>query len=271
MSTTKGYALRGLFLLNFILLAYSGAFASITDKDILLKVLTYNIHHANPPSKPELIDLKAIAHVINEKKPDLVALQEIDVNNRRSGIELDEAAVLGSLTGMHHFFVKGIDYEGGAYGVAILSKLPILKIDSLRLPIAEGSDGEPRVLAIVTVEPQKNRPISFACTHLDLKEQNRILQSAAIVRKLDQYKHPVILCGDFNAKPGSDVINYFDKFFSRSKTAGAAAFTIPEKKPNREIDFVMYKPKTVFTQKKHVVVNEPYASDHLPVYVELSF
>lgn len=268
MLKLKNHIVTSFFLVVFIF-GLTVAAAHAKEKELLLKILTYNIHHANPPSKPEFIDLIAIAKVINKKKPDLVALQEVDVNNRRSGAELDQAKELGRLTGMHHFFVKGIDYEGGAYGIAVLSKFPILNVDSLRLPMAEGSGGEPRVLAVVTVEPEKGKPVSFACTHLDLKEQNRILQSAAISDKLNQYKHPVILCGDFNAKPGSDVIDYFDQYFSRTKVEGAAAFTIPEKNPDREIDFVMYKPKAAFKQKKHLVIQEPYASDHLPVYVEL--
>lgn len=236
-----------------------------------LRVMTYNIHHANPPSKPDLIDLQAIAQVINDHQPDLVALQEVDVNNRRSGENLDESAELGKLTGMHHFFVKAIDYEGGAYGVSILSKFPILKVDSLHLPMEDASIGEPRVLAVVTVEPKAGHTIKFACTHLDLKEQNRMLQAKAITELLNSYKDPLVLGGDFNAKPGSDVINHFDKYMKRSRLEGKAAYTIPEKNPNREIDFIMYKPVDSFSPLKHEVINEPYASDHLPVLVELAY
>jgi len=81
----------------------------------------------------------------------------------------------------------------------------------------------------------------------------------------------VILCGDFNAMPGSDVINHFDQHFIRSQVAGAAAYTIPEKNPNKEIDFIMYKPGKAFSVMKHQVIEEPYASDHLPVLVELAY
>lgn len=236
-----------------------------------LRIMTYNMHHANPPSKPDIIDLDAIAKVINAHQPDLVALQEVDVNNHRSGDNLDESAELGRLTGMHHFFVKAIDYEGGAYGVSILSKFPILRTDSLHLPMEEASQGEPRVLAVVTVEPKAGQAIKFACTHLDLKEQNRMLQANAITELLNTYTEPVILGGDFNAKPGSDVINHFDKYLKRSSVEGKAAYTIPEKNPNREIDFIMYKPAHAFSPLEHQVIDEPYASDHLPVLVELSY
>src|SRR5690606_40296823 len=86
-------------------------------------------------------------------------LQEVDVNTIRSGKGINQAAELARLTGMNYFFVKGIDYQGGDYGVGILSKFPILETDSLRLPMKEGAGGEPRVLAMVTVEPAKGKKL----------------------------------------------------------------------------------------------------------------
>jgi endonuclease/exonuclease/phosphatase family metal-dependent hydrolase len=85
-----------------------------------LKVLCYNIHHALPPSKKDSIDLDAIARVIIRSKPDLVALQEVDVHTRRSG-PFNQAEELGRKTGLTPYFIKAIDYDGGEYGVAILS------------------------------------------------------------------------------------------------------------------------------------------------------
>ena len=57
--------------------------ASSADKN-QLTVLSYNIHHANPPSKPDFIDLPAIARVIKESGADVVALQEVDRDCRRT-------------------------------------------------------------------------------------------------------------------------------------------------------------------------------------------
>ena len=64
-----------------------------------LKIMTYNIHHANPPSKEKdsTIDLKAVAAVINAARPDLVALQEIDVNNGRAGLDFRPAETAGPI------------------------------------------------------------------------------------------------------------------------------------------------------------------------------
>jgi hypothetical protein len=72
------------------------ATGSSKDSDVI-SVMSYNIHHANPPSKPNVIDLNAIAKVINKQKPDLVALQEVDVHTNRSGIKLHEAENLRGL------------------------------------------------------------------------------------------------------------------------------------------------------------------------------
>lgn len=78
-----------------------------------LRILCYNIHHANPPSKPGLIDLAAVANVIKQQAPDLVALQEVDVNTIRSGKTSNQAADLAKLSGMpYYYFAKAIDYEG---------------------------------------------------------------------------------------------------------------------------------------------------------------
>src|SRR5690349_3450839 len=69
-----------------------------------ITILSYNIHHANPPSKPGVIDLPAIANVIVKQHPDIVALQEVDVHTKRSGTTVHEAEELARLTGMHSYF-----------------------------------------------------------------------------------------------------------------------------------------------------------------------
>lgn len=250
-----------LFCLALVFFSFSGS------DEKLLKVLTYNIHHANPPQHGDLIDLEAIARVIKKSGADLVALQEVDVHTVRSGKDVDQAAELGRMTGMHSFFVKGIDYQGGEYGIAILSKFPFLATDSLRLPMEANSGGEPRVLALVTLELREGEKIIFANTHLDLKAENRQLQTETIINYLKQQEVPVILGGDFNALPDSEVIAGFDRFFKRSSIPGG--YTIPVINPTREIDFLMFRPEQKIRVKKHQVIDEQYASDHLPVYVEL--
>ena len=73
-----------------------------------LRVMSYNIHHANPPAKEKegAIDVNAIAKAISLQHPDLVALQEVDVNTKRSG-NINEAVLLAQKAKDEFLFWKG--------------------------------------------------------------------------------------------------------------------------------------------------------------------
>jgi endonuclease/exonuclease/phosphatase family metal-dependent hydrolase len=244
------------------------ATGSSKDSDVI-SVMSYNIHHANPPSKPNVIDLNAIANVINKQKPDLVALQEVDVHTNRSGIKLHEAEELARLTGTTAYFGKAIDYDGGEYGVAILSKFPMSNMRNFALPTAEGTNGEHRTLATAIITLPGNKKILFASTHLDAQrnDTNRLLQINKILEILKKETLPIIIAGDFNDVPSSRVIGLLDNYFTRSCTIDCP-FTIPVNNPNRVIDFIAYSPSSKFRLMKHEVIDEKYASDHLPVIAE---
>lgn len=230
-----------------------------------LKVMSYNIHHANPPSEPGKIDLDAIAKVINDQKPDIVALQEVDVNTQRSG-KINEASMLALKLGMKGlFFAKAIDHDGGEYGVAILSKYPIADNQIHKLPTQEGTKGEPRVLATVQVTLPGGKKIRFGSTHLDAQKNdtNRLLQVAALNKIAQAEQLPFIIAGDLNAAPGSAAIKLFDEQFTR--TCNECAFTIPVNNPSKAIDFIAVNKGTDMVVLSHQVVPERYASDHLPI------
>ena len=268
----------GIFGLLVILLSYGkkpvhGAKNTAvrdTSSTTLIRVLCYNIHHANPPSRPDVIDLNAIANVIKQQQPDLVALQEVDVYTSRSGKSSDQAKELGRLTNMQSYFAKAIDYAGGEYGIAILSRFPIHAMQNQPLPTAVGTGGEPRTLATAVIQISDTKKILFACTHLDAqkKDTNRILQAKKIVEIMHANPLPVILAGDFNATPSTPVLQIFDAKFTRSCVENCG-FTIPVLKPTNTIDFIAYAPKEKFKVVSHRVVNETYASDHLPVMATL--
>src|SRR4030095_7388475 len=94
-----------------------------------VRVMSYNIHVG--VGMDQKLDLERIAEVINKARPDLVALQEVDRGVRRTQ-GLDEIAELSRLTKMDYAFAHNIDYQGGEYGVAILSRFPIEKIDHVK-------------------------------------------------------------------------------------------------------------------------------------------
>src|SRR5215204_2339628 len=241
-----------------------------TSQSAVIRVLCYNIHHANPPSRPEFIDINAIANVIKSERPDLVSLQEVDVYTSRSGKTLHQAEELGRLTGMKAYFAKAIDYAGGEYGVAILSKHSMEAVQNYPLPTAVGTDGEPRTLATAVITLPSGKRIRFACTHLDAQrsDTNRIIQAEKVVEILRNENLPIILAGDFNATPSTPTINIFDKYFKRSCMTDCG-FTIPVINPTKTIDFIVYAPAKTFGVVEQRVIPETYASDHRPVLAVL--
>jgi len=250
----------------FFLLTLALSFEGFSQNT--LKVMTYNIHHANPPARKDIIDIEGIATVINTQDPDLVALQELDVNTRRSG-GVDQVRKLAELTGVKAFFSKGIDHEGGAYGIAILSKYEISSTERFALPFKDGLKYEQRSLAVVNVNIPHIGPVYFACTHLDLKDEHRMLQVMEINRILGARKQPVILAGDFNFQASNPAMKIIEDKFIRSCTADCPP-TIPDTDPVSEIDFVFLKKGSRLNFQNHQVITGIHASDHLPVVVTIS-
>ncbi|GAB3962342.1 endonuclease/exonuclease/phosphatase family protein [Spirosoma harenae] len=236
-----------------------------------LRVMSYNIHHANPPASPNVIDLDAIAAVIRAQQPDVVMLQELDVHTGRSGKNVDEAAELGAKTGLKSYFVKSIDHDGGDYGVAILSKYEMTNLRRIRIPTDSTTKGEPRILGLATITLPNGKPITVACTHLDAQRPstNRNLQAAEIARVLKQETNPVILAGDFNDTPDSETLRLLTSVVTSS--CQNCPPTIPVEKPTKTIDFITFAPKDAFRVVQHRVIPERVASDHLPVVAVLTY
>lgn len=231
-----------------------------------VKVLSYNIHHANPPGFPDKIDLEHIAKVILASGADLVGIQEVDVNVSRSN-HVDQAKRLAELTGMHYFFSKGINLEKGEYGTLILSKHKIVGTRRYDLPMPVKSEN--RSLAVVDVEFPDGKLISFANTHLDLKAENKVAQVKFINELGDWYSRPLIFVGDLNAEPGSEPIQILETFFARNKELNGPTF--PNVNPNVEIDYILVAKHATFKWGTYQVLDESYGSDHLPLYAELEF
>ena len=173
-----------------------------------LKFMTYNIHIGNPPSQPStVVDLDGIADAIKTVDPDFVALQEVDRFTDRSGKDLDQAKKLAELTGMNYQFFKAIDRSNGEYGVAILTKYPIIEHQQVLLPPLPGNQGETRTAGWIRVELSDGKDFVFASTHLDhLADENREYQSRELLKALKSYqKYPIVLGVDFNMNQSNSV------------------------------------------------------------------
>src|SRR5690606_25495606 len=229
-----------------------------------IKILSYNIHHGSPPAHANKIDLEAIAKVIKDSDADLVGVQEVDVRVSRSG-NVDQAAKLAELTGMQYFFSKGIDLEEGEYGTLILTKHQIVDKKRYDLPMVVKSEN--RSLAVVDIALPGGKVVSFANTHLDLKEENKVAQAHYIKELGAQIDKPLILVGDFNAKPDAEAIKVLAEQFVRNTTSNGP--THPNTGAKNEIDYIMIGKQTTFDWKVYKTISETYASDHLPVFAEI--
>lgn len=238
-----------------------------TSVKVNIKVMSYNIRRGIPMNSPD-INLQGTADVINALQPDLVALSEVDRYTKRSGVTVDQAKELGRLTGMHYYFTRAIHHDGGEYGDAVLSRFPILDSVRFGLPVAVPGS-ELRSVAMITVEKEGMR-FNFAATHLDhlSREENRIMQADEIVQNIvPQITYPLVIAGDLNALPTSETISILKKAF----TPGClnCAFTFPSDKPDRTIDYIMYRPANHFRVISYGPVTGKLASDHLPVIAVL--
>jgi endonuclease/exonuclease/phosphatase family metal-dependent hydrolase len=226
------------------------------DQEQTLTVLTYNIRHG--AGNDDIVDLSRAAAVINALSPDIVTLQEVDSAVDRTD-NVDQATVLGRLTGMQSVFGAFFDYQGGRYGMAILSKLPIVGHENHRLP-----DGlEPRAALATSIRAGESSEdvVAVVGIHLYATAQERYAQAARLIEILRDETAPVILAGDFN----SEVIDLFRQAGWNIPDKGEDKLTFASDDPVREIDYIMLRPLERFEIVELDVIDEPLVSDHRPV------
>lgn len=236
------------------------------EKSDTFRVLCYNIHYGQ--GNDGKYDVERLANVIKRTKPDLVALQEVDVGVKRSG-RVHEAQRLAELTGMAVRFGPTQHYEGGLFGNAVLTQFPILDVKIQPLPYTESTPKRvtyPRGAIVVTVRGPNGKPLRFISTHFQHNVPEDRIEEAKAINKhfaVDD-KVPTILAGDMNAKPDSEPIKILLKQWTNAIDE-AAAPTAPATKPRSRIDYIFYRPASQFQLIKSEVIAEPMASDHLPV------
>jgi len=232
-----------------------------------LRLLTYNIRHAQ--NEAGQINVKDLADFISKQNVDVVALQEVDSVCSRSA-KLDIAAELGKLTGMYYYFGKAMNYDGGGYGEALLSRLPIEKISTVALPIQPDKSREPRAAIEAIIVTNKGKRFKFITTHLDhlQDETDRLLQTNYLAEKYAGETMPFIIGGDLNAKPGEKamlpllaITNYPAK--------DKMLFTFPSGTPNKKIDYLLLSKNYPWKCTRFEVLPEKQISDHRPVLMEV--
>lgn len=231
-----------------------------------LRVMTYNIHVGVGMDKK--LDLPRIAAVVNAQHPDLVGLQEVDRGvTRTQGI--DEIAELARLTRMDYAFAFNLRYQGGQYGVAILSRLPIGATDHRLYQNTREAERRGFIMAQVLVN---GRQLNFVTTHLDYQyDDGRVFETQQLLNALKDVKGPLIVVGDFNDLPWGPAYQlmryqFTDAWIECRSTA--EGFSYPADKPAKRIDYIFFRSTDRSRTKRAWIVNTT-ASDHVPVVADL--
>ncbi len=239
-------------------------------------VLVYNIHAGkDAESRP---NLEGVADLIRSTQADIVLLQEVDRGTKRSG-GVDQLQALMDRTEYSGAFGRTLDYDGGLYGIAALSRNGFGYEDTVPLPVLPvqaraGGSHEPRA-ALVTVAYTRLGRLQALTTHLDAGKGDEYRQQEADrLRELLLIRRaaglPLMLGGDMNAMPDSAVIKKVLGFGVRDAWAECGqgdGFTFPAVKPVRRIDYLFLTESLRCTEAR---VIDTTLSDHRPLFVRVT-
>ena len=240
-----------------LLFIFAALFIFSAQAQNTLKLMSYNIKNAN--GMDDVCNFQRIANVINNASPDVVAIQEVDSMTNRSG----QKYVLGEIaerTQMHGYFAPAIDYDGGKYGIGLLTKQLPLRLQTLPLPGRE----EARTLILAEFTDY-----IYCCTHMSLTEEDRMKSLELVKAFTSSSTKPLFLAGDMNAEPESGFIKELQKDFQILSNPKQHTFPAPD--PKETIDYIATLKQNAkgFAVISAKVINEPMASDHRPILVEL--
>ncbi|MBU1376509.1 MAG: endonuclease/exonuclease/phosphatase family protein [Alphaproteobacteria bacterium] len=237
------------------------------------RIVTYNVHRC--VGNDRRLDVARVAAVLAALKPDIVALQELDVGRRRTD-RTDQAHEIARRLEMSHHFHAALEVEEERYGDAILTRYPERLVKVGALP---GYDRiralEPRGALWIEVEID-GRPVQIINTHLGLVPREQQLQAAHLAGPAwlehARCQGPAILLGDFNATASSLVYRTLTQRLLPARQLAKRkqpTSTFPSQLPVLRIDHL-------FVSRGIEVhdVSAPFdpltrvASDHLPLVMD---
>lgn len=223
-----------------------------------------------------------LADAIPALQSDIIALQEVDFNTQRSARNagtvkpVNQAEMLAKAGKMHYAECPSIDFDGGKYGTALLSRWKIDKTEQVKLSNIEGREQRTACVNYITV-PGMPAPLAVIITHPDQERDNtlrlkQIRELMALVDKTGKNAIPVLM-GDLNLVPASP--EYRELRYQMNDTLPTEGdFTYPSWNPNRRIDYILTSTAQQWTVESSVAGNRgniPWGqlSDHLPLVARL--
>lgn len=247
-----------------------------------LRLLTYNIHSCI--GMDGVVSTARIARVIAHYQPDVVALQELDIDQSKTD-QVDQAKMIAEELSMDIHFHPIRHLEQGRFGNAILTDLPmrLVKAGQLSVPAAKRRPlthrspfNAPRGAVWVAID-FNGRSVNLINTHLGLTPKERREQVDTLLSE-EWLNHPdcaspTILCGDFNATARQKAIRRLAVKLKDAQVEHRGRLTektFAGRYPTLTIDHVLVDHS--INVKHTTVANNSLtkvASDHLPLIVDL--
>lgn len=252
-----------------------------------MRLATFNILHGRTVGDG-VVDVQRLQDCVRAVDADVLALQEVDVDQPRSNLVDLTAAAAEAMGAVTHRFVAAIagtpgatwsaatgDEQPGAaaYGISLLSRFPATSWQVVRMPrlpvkvpvyLRELNrvivvDEEPRAAVIGCFETPLG-PLTVANTHLSFVPGWNRRQLRRLVRDLQGLPGPHVLAGDLNLGPAAV------RRYSGMRSL-ATAPTFPHDAPSRQLDHLLTDDDGLIATG--ALAPEMPISDHRPLIVEI--
>jgi len=233
--------------------------APVSGNGFPVRVMTYNLHNGFNPEG--YLGMEALAMVIEESRPDIVALQEVSRGWVISG-RVDMLTWLSQRLDMP--YVSGPTADP-LWGNVILSRYPIIEYENHELPPRDLFILRGFTSAMIDLgDGNRLRVIATHFHHLEGDSEVRQVQSASLVQFLDGTGNTIVL-GDFNAgsaAPEMETLRQAGLIDAAGLVDSSPADTFTSINPYQRIDYVWV---SADLKVSRVFVPVTTASDHLPV------
>jgi endonuclease/exonuclease/phosphatase family metal-dependent hydrolase len=252
-----------------------------------MRVATFNILNGRTPADDQ-VDLGVYQQAIASLGADVLALQEVDRNQPRSGRADLTAAAAEAMGAVDHRFVAALSGSPGAtwvaatgreqpddtaYGIALLSRYPVVAWQVIRLPTLHSRvpmwfrdhplptlvRDEPRV-AVAAVVDTPDGALTVANTHLSFVPWWGARQLRSLVSSVSRMQRPLVLMGDLNMEPRRAAA-------ITGMRSLVTAPTFPVDHPREQLDHVLVagRSEAVAAEARRLPI-----SDHRALVVDLS-
>lgn len=237
----------------------------------VIRIMTYNVHRCLGTDRR--LSVERIAEVVASMKPDIVALQELDVGRERSQGS-DQPGEIARLLDMQMHFHPAYSVLDEHFGDAILTSLPNRLVKRAALPAPVKWPKLERRGALWAMVKAGSAELQVINTHLGLRSVERMLQVDALLGPEwlgdPGCTDPVLLIGDFNSVPRSGAYRRLKGRLTDVAAGLGRAPTFPSRFPLLRLDHIFFSGDiTVHSVRTLRNALTAVASDHLPLVADI--